>query len=44
MRQKVRSKNLKYSFIRIDKEKDIQLFKKAGWHFNNLMSPKKYIS
>ena len=40
MRQKVRSKNLKYSFIRIDKEKDIQLFKKAGWHFNNLMSPK----
>ena len=40
MRQKVRSKNLKYSFIRIDKEKNIQIFKKAGWHFNNLMSPK----
>ena len=40
MRQKVRSKNLKYNFFRIDKEKNIQIFEKAGWHFNNLMSPK----
>ena len=39
MRQKVRSKNLKYSFFRFDKEKNIQIYKKAGWHFNNLMSP-----
>ena len=40
LRQKVRSKNLKYNFLRLDKEKNIQIFEKAGWHFNNLMSPK----
>lgn len=39
MRQNVISKNLKYSFFRIDKEKDIQIIKNGGWHFNNLMSP-----
>ena len=39
MRQKVKSKNLKYNFFRLDKEKNIQIFKNAGWHFNNLMSP-----
>tara|TARA_B100001173_G_scaffold307494_1_gene316156 strand:+ start:1078 stop:1887 length:810 start_codon:yes stop_codon:yes gene_type:complete len=39
MRQKVLSKNLKYSFFRIDKERNIQIFKNAGWHFNNLMTP-----
>ena len=39
MRQKVVSKNLKYNFLRIDKEKNIQLIKNGGWHFNNLMSP-----
>ncbi len=38
MRQKIKSKNLKYSFIRIDKEKSIELFSDAGWHFNNVMS------
>ena len=41
MRQKVRSKNLKYSFFRLDKERNIETFKKGGWHFNNLMSPEK---
>ena len=41
MRQKVRLKNLKYSFLRVDKEKNIQVFKNAGWHFNNIMSPMK---
>ena len=41
MRQKIKSKNLKYSFLRFDKEKDIQLFNKAGWHFNNVLSPKE---
>ena len=41
MRQKIKSKNLKYSFLRFDKEKDIQLFNKAGWHFNNILSPKE---
>ena len=39
MRQKVWSKNLKYKFYRIDKERDIQLFPNGGWHFNNIMSP-----
>jgi beta-1,4-mannosyl-glycoprotein beta-1,4-N-acetylglucosaminyltransferase len=39
MRQNVKSKNLKYKFFRIDKEKDIQIIDNGGWHFNNLMSP-----
>ena len=39
MRQKVKSKNLRYSFFRFDKEKNIETFDKGGWHFNNLMSP-----
>ena len=39
MRQKVKSKNLNYSFFRIDKEKNIELFEQGGWHFNNLMKP-----
>ena len=38
MRQKVKMKNLKYSFFRFDKEKDIQIYNNAGWHFNNLMT------
>jgi len=41
MRQKIKSKNLKYSFFRFDKEKNIQVFNKAGWHFNNILSPKE---
>ena len=39
MRQKVISKNLKYNFFRIDKEKNIQIFDNGGWHFNNVMNP-----
>ena len=39
MRQKVKAKNLKYKFYRLDKEKNIEIFQNAGWHFNNLMSP-----
>ena len=39
MRQKIRAKNLKYKFYRFDKEKNIEIFENAGWHFNNLMSP-----
>jgi len=39
MRQKILMKNLSYSFFRFDKEKSIQIFKNAGWHFNNLMLP-----
>ena len=38
MRQKIKSKNLNYSLIRMDKEKSIKLFKNGGWHFNNLLS------
>ena len=41
MRQKVKSKNLNYSFLRIDKEKNIQIFNNAGWHFNNILSAKE---
>tara|TARA_B110000027_G_C16115739_1_gene299985 strand:+ start:126 stop:926 length:801 start_codon:yes stop_codon:yes gene_type:complete len=38
MRQKIRVKNLSYNFFRIDKEKDIEIFKEGGWHFNNILS------
>ena len=37
LRQKVKSKNLRYKFFRLDKEKNIQLFSNGGWHFNCLM-------
>ena len=40
MREKIKEKNLKYKFYRIDKEKSIQIFDNGGWHFNNLMEPK----
>ncbi len=39
MRQKIKSKNINYKFYRIDKEKNIELFHNAGWHFNNIMTP-----
>jgi len=32
-------KNLKYKFYRFDKERNIQVFKNGGWHFNNILSP-----
>ena len=41
LRQKILTKNLKYPFWRIDKEKDIQIIKNGGWHFNNILSPKE---
>ena len=41
LREKVRKKNLRYKFYRFDKEKNIQIFENAGWHFNNVMSPEK---
>jgi len=41
MRQKVKSKNLKYSLFRFDKEKSLKLFRNGGWHFNNVMTPEK---
>ena len=39
MRQKVVKKNLKYSFWRVDKEKNIQVIKNGGWHFSYLLTP-----
>ena len=41
LRQKILIKNLKYSFLRIDKEKSIEIFKDGGWHFNYLLKPKE---
>ncbi len=41
MRQNIKSKNLKYSFLKFYKEKSIEVFNKAGWHFNNIMPPEK---
>jgi len=38
MRQKVLTKNLK-KWWRPDKEKNIQIIKEGGWHFNNFLSP-----
>ena len=38
MRQKIKSKNLKYNFWRLDKEKNIKVFDNGGWHFNNIMT------
>jgi len=41
LRQKIKSKNLKYNFFRIDKERNIELFKNGGWHFNNILTAKE---
>jgi len=41
LRHKIRIKNLKFSFFNFSKEKSIQVFQNAGWHFNNIMSPEK---
>ena len=35
----LKKKNIKYPFWRIDKEKNIQLIEKGGWHFTYLMTP-----
>ena len=40
MRQKIKSKNLSHNFLRVDKEKSIQIFNDSGWHFNNILTPK----
>ena len=39
MREKIKTKNLKYKFYRLDKEKSIEIFDNGGWHFTNLMHP-----
>ncbi len=40
MRQKVVSKNLRYNFFRLDKERNLELYKEGGWHFTNMLTPK----
>ena len=39
LRKKIRSKNLKKSFLKFFIEKNIQLIDDGGWHFNNLYTP-----
>ena len=41
LRQKIKLKNLKYKFYRIDKEKNIEIFNEGGGHFNNIMDPEE---
>ena len=41
LRQKIKKKNLKYSILRFDKEKSIEVFKNGGWHFNYLQKPEE---
>ena len=41
LRQKVLSKNMKYPFWRIDKEKNIQVINDGGWHFSYLLTPEQ---
>ena len=41
MRQKIKKKNLIFNFFKIDKQKRIEIFEDAGWHFNNIMDPGK---
>lgn len=38
MRQKVLKKNSKYSFFRIDKERNFEIIKDGGWHFSYLLN------
>ena len=39
LRQKIKHKNLNYSFFRFDKERSIEIFLDGGWHFSNIMEP-----
>ena len=41
MRQKIVSKNLKQPFWKIYKEKNIEIIKNGGWHFNSLLTPQE---
>ena len=36
--KKLNLKILNIAFLRFDKEKNIQIFENAGWHFNNILS------
>ena len=39
--QKILAKNSKYPFWRIDKERNVELIKDGGWHFNYLLTPEQ---
>ena len=41
LRQKILAKNSKYPFWRIDKERNVELIKDGGWHFNYLLKPEE---
>ena len=41
LRQKILAKNSKYPFWRIDKERNVELIKDGGWHFNYLLTPEQ---
>ena len=41
MRKKIKSKNLKQPFWKLNIEKDIEIFNDGGWHFNNLYTVEK---
>ena len=41
MRHKVLKKNQKYSFWRIDREKNFEIIDDGGWHFSYLLTPEE---
>ena len=41
LRHKILSKNLKYGFWRLDKERNIEIINDGGWHFNYLLKPEE---
>ena len=43
LRQKILAKNLKYSILRFDKERSIEIFNNGGWHFNYLLNARSNI-
>ena len=42
MRQKINSKNLKAPFWKFYKNKNLEIINDGGWHFNSLLTPKKF--
>ena len=41
LRKKIKSKNLKQPFWKLNIDKDIEIFNNGGWHFNNLYTVEK---
>ena len=44
LRHKVVTKNLKYPFWRVDREKSIEIIKDGGWHFSYLLTPEQIVN